>query len=353
MSTTRYLTKVSWPLLLPLAWGYGAAVWARNTFYSNGWFGVRHAHRPVISIGNLVAGGTGKTPLTLRLARELGQFARVGILSRGYRGDAERSERPTLVSRGGGPLCSWQEAGDEPYLLARRLSNAIVVAGRYRWKGAEMAVQEGADLLLLDDGLQHRSLSRDLELIIVDGRDPFGGRAYLPLGRLRESPHALERADLVVVMRMPEEPLVLEQQLHALTQAPIVWMEPRMESVRSTQGEEVEELAGKRVGLFCGIAKPDAFVETVRKMGCHVVAMRALGDHRAISDEQLLSLAETCRSRGGELLLCTEKDYVKLRPIANLPLPIAVVRIVVTIVANGEAWQHFIEECHHLLPRKT
>jgi tetraacyldisaccharide 4'-kinase len=353
MSATRHLTKLSWPLLLPLAWGYGTGVWTRNMFYANGWFGVRHAHRPVISIGNLVAGGTGKTPLTLRLARELGQFARVGILSRGYRGEAEHREQPTLVSRGAGPLCSWQEAGDEPFLLARRLSNAIVVAGRLRWKGAEMAIQEGADLLLLDDGLQHRSLARNLELIVVDGRDPFGGRAYLPLGRLRESPHALARADLVVVMRMPEDPPLLERQLRALTDAPIVWMEPRIERVRFIDDREVGELAGKRVGLFCGIAKPDAFVETVRKLGCQVVAMRAVGDHRAISDEQLLSLAETCRSRGGELLLCTEKDYVKLKSIANLSLPIAVVRIVVTIVANGEAWQHFIEECHHLLPRHS
>lgn len=311
---------------------------------------MRKADRPVISIGNLVAGGTGKTPLTLRLAREVGKFARVGILSRGYRGEAERLEWPTLVSRGGGPLCSWQEAGDEPFLMARRLSNAIVVAGRFRWKGAQMAIFEGADLLLLDDGFQHRSLARDLEVVIVDGRDPFGGRAYLPLGRLRESPAALGRANLVVVMRMPEDPPLLERQLRALCGAPIVWMEPRVECVRIIGGEEVGDLNGRRVGVFCGIAKPDSFMETVRKLGCHVVVSRALADHRAISDEQLRDLAQVCQNRGGDLLLCTEKDAVKLRSTLDLPIPIAVVRIEVTIVANGQEWQHFIEECHHLLP---
>lgn len=339
------LGKVSWPLLVPASWGYGRVVAVRNCLYKSGKFPTKRVERPVISIGNLVAGGTGKTPVAQLLAGHLSQFGCVGVLARGYRAEAERREQPTLVT----PYVSWQEAGDEPCLIAHRVPSAIVVSGRSRRTGAQIAIDKGADLILLDDGMQHRALHRDLEVVLIDGRDPFGGGGYLPVGRLRESPSQLRRADLIIVTRPAQDRFGLQRRLSALSDAPIVWMEPRVRGVVNLKGEAIERLEGIKVGLFCGIAKPEGFVETVHQMRCRIVGTRAVPDHRAVSHEQLVALAGKVRHRGGELLLCTEKDWVKLDPNLQLPLPIGVVQIELAVTQNEEAWREFLVKCEDLI----
>jgi len=339
------LGKVSWPLLLPISWGYGRVVAVRNRLYRSGRFPTRKAPCPVVSIGNLVAGGTGKTPMAQLLASHLSEKGKVAVLARGYKGQAERRTVPTLVT----PEVSWEVAGDEPYLIAQRVPSAIVVSGASRWASAQLATAKGAELILLDDGMQHRSLSRDLELVLIDGRDPFGGGGYLPAGRLRESPSQLERADLVVVTRPAENRMALEHRLAALTNAPIVWMEPQVRAVVDLRGRPLSRLQGIKVGLFCGIAKPEGFVQTVRRLGCQVVGTRAVPDHRVPTSEQLLSLANKVYHRGGELLLCTEKDWVKLGSDLDLPLPIGVVQIELAVTQNEEAWNAFLAKCENLI----
>lgn len=349
MRLKRLLSKISWPLLVPVSWGYGRVVAFRNRAYNSGRFPIRKVARPVVSIGNLVAGGTGKTPVVQLLAGYLSQFGRVAVLARGYRADAERREKPTFVSRGKGPEVGWREGGDEPCLIAHRVPEAIVVSGRSRWAGAQLSIEEGAQLILLDDGMQHRRLHRDLEVVLIDGRDPFGGHAYLPVGRLRESPSQLRRADLILITHPPENRFALEKRLTALSRAPIVWMEPRVRAIVDLEGRAIEGLQGVSVGLFCGIAKPEGFVQTVWRLGCRIVGTRALADHGEISQEQLVALANKVRHRGGELLLCTEKDWIKLDPGLKLPLPVAVIQIELAPTHPQKEWDQFLKKCEKLV----
>ncbi len=277
------------PFMIPVSWVYGLIVAIRNKLYD---WKILKTHRvkiPVISIGNVAIGGTGKTPLTLFLAEELAKDRRVAIVSRGYRGEAERERDPVVVSAGNGPLMSWKRSGDEPYLLAEKLPGVIVIAGRDRVAGARLAQEMGAEVVILDDGMQHRRLARDVEIAVDDGE----ARHLFPRGRLRESRGGLERASLVVD---PEF---------------IAHCDPPLE--------------GKHVGLFCAIGRPERFVRTVETLGAHIVAEQCLPDHDPIDGKALALYATRAKAAGAEMLVCTEKDWVKCS--GELPLPVACVKL--------------------------
>lgn len=296
------------PLTLPLSWFYGSGVAVRNKLYDWKIFKAHGAGVPVISVGNVAVGGTGKTPLVLWLARELQQERKVAIVSRGYRGEVEREKRPVLVSRGEGPLHSWTHIGDEPYLLASELPGVIVIAGPDRVAGVTLAHELGAEVVILDDGMQHRRLARDVEIAIDDGEPGH----LLPRGRLREPKSGLKRADLVVA---PEYRATCEV-----------------------------DLRGKRVGIFCAIARPERFYETVRTLGAEVVLEEALADHQPIAVEALARFAFRAQAAGASVLVCTTKDWIKLPLALDLPLPLHRVEREVVPPAN------FLQSVKNLLP---
>ena len=186
--------------LSPLSRLYGKALELRAGWYASGRI-VSHAlPRPSISVGNLTFGGTGKTPLVEFLARRL-RFEgwRPAILSRGY-GRASRGV--VVVSAGEGPLVTAERGGDEPVALARATSGIIVVVGERRVEAARRAADLGADLFVLDDGFQHLAVARDVNLLLFDARDPFGGGSTPPRGRLREPLDAMRRADAILFTRV-------------------------------------------------------------------------------------------------------------------------------------------------------
>jgi tetraacyldisaccharide 4'-kinase len=274
------------PLTIPLSWFYAAGVAVRNKLYD---WKILKAHPtdvPVISVGNVAVGGTGKTPLVLWLARELSQGRRVAVVSRGYRGEVEVEKKPVVVSRGEGPLHSWTHVGDEPYLLASELPGVIVIAGPDRVAGVTLARELGAEVVILDDGMQHRRLARDVEIVVDDGEP---GHLF-PRGRLREPKSGLKRADLVVT---PDYRAICEV-----------------------------DLKGKRVGLFCAIARPERFCETVRDLGAEVVIEQALPDHQPIDVEALTRFALRAKAVGASSLVCTTKDWIKLPLALDLALPL-------------------------------
>jgi tetraacyldisaccharide 4'-kinase len=259
---------------------------------------------PVISVGNLTVGGAGKTPVADFLAKRLiARGRRPALLSRGY---GRRGNAPLHVS----PDSSVLDVGDEPLLMARH--GLTVFVGPERALLAKMAVERGADVLLLDDGLQHHGLARDLDVVVVDASNPFGNGRLLPRGPLREPVSGLRRVrnGLLWLTRceLPRDARV--QQLPA-------W--PSVESEYAARAD----LRGKRVFLFAGIARPASFEATVRALGAEIAGMRWFSDHHHFGSHELSALRNAA---GDALLLTTEKDLVRIDRrdgIAALPVEVS------------------------------
>ncbi len=305
---------------------YSAGVSVRNAFYDLRWSKQVRISVPVVSIGNIVAGGVGKTPLVHLLAKELLPFRRVAILSRGYLAPLEKSNQLAH---------SAAMSGDEPYWLSAALPQAQVWVGRDRAASARLACQHKAELILLDDGMQHRRLARDVELVVLDAEDLFGRGYFLPRGLLRDSPKRLARADLIVVnhIRNAAHLEELRGSIASYSAAPLVGIRMQMEG----------NVPNQKVGVFCGIAKPRRFLSMVAERGAQVVSQLITPDHVAPSAGALEAFALECQAKGADMLLCTEKDAVKLPAGLQSCLPIRAVKAELEIVAGQEHWNKLIE----------
>ena len=297
-------------LLTPPALLYRAAVALRNRRYDRPGQAV-HPGIPVISVGNLTVGGTGKTPLTAWIAeRLLEEGRRPAIVSRGYGGTSGRG--PCIVSRGTGPLVSAEVAGDEPVLLARRLPGVLVVVGSDRVGGASAARAAGADVLVLDDGFQHRRLARDLDLVLLDARDPFGGNRLLPSGPLREPIQSLRRAGAVVLTRCRAgESFAFLQRVirrHA-GDVPVLHAGHRTAGLWDAAG--TSRATPARAVAFCGIGGPDDFFADLAALGIEVAATRAFPDHHRYRETDLAAIAALAAAQGA-VPVTTEKDLARL-----------------------------------------
>ena len=281
-------------LLQPLAWAYGAAVALRRRAYAGGWARSASAGRPLVVVGNLTVGGTGKTPLPRWLARALGsQGLRVGIVARGY---GSRN--------GGGPrrvdaACRWQEVGDEPLLLARR-SGCPTVIGTDRLAAARALAAEGVDVIIADDGLQHLRLARDCEIVVIDGARGFGNGHLLPAGPLREPTTRLLQVDAIVVngdlthgslALLPSAVLAMQ-----LTASEAVSVDERVR-------RPLASFQGQRVHAVAGIGNPQRFFAELRNHGMEVI-------EHAFPDHHPLTAAEVAFADALPVLM-TEKDAVK------------------------------------------
>ncbi len=334
-------------LLFLLSLPFRVIVACRNWGFDQGWFRRYSPPVPVvISIGNIVMGGTGKTPVTLMLAKEFYDKNRVAILSRGYRSLAEKLRGPTVLCNGNGPLKSAAHCGDEPYLLAQNLPKSIVIVGRNKHQASNMAAKAGAEVILLDDGMQHRHLARDFEVVVVDMADPFGQGHFLPRGLLREGVNSLGRAHLVIFNHVKDKASFegLKAKIGNYTKAPIVGTRMDLVEVVTLTGEVLPSLQGIKVGLFCGIAHPEYFHSTVEQHGGIIVANSSVGDHRSFDHPSLQDFAFQCRQKGAEWLLCTEKDKVKIDRIDGLALPVAWVRMRLSLVEGNAEWELFTSQ---------
>ena len=312
-------------LLAPFAPFYSGAVRLRNRLYDTGLLRVRRLGAPVIALGNLTVGGTGKTPVTGYLADGLrARGFDVAILSRGY-GRSDRS--PRLVSDGRGLVAGAAEAGDEPLLLARDHPGVSVAVSADRVAAARLLPPPKAPrIFLLDDAFQHRALARDANVLLVDAEAPFGNGKILPLGPLREPLHGVRRADLILLTRgdgsvPPAVRQVLERH-HPTVPVFHAALSPRR--VRGPDGDvaPLAILAGRPVFAFSGIARPGRFEEDLGMTGARLTGSRRYRDHHPYSDEDLRSVAAEARSRGADCLVTTEKDRVRLPalPASSLPL---------------------------------
>jgi tetraacyldisaccharide 4'-kinase len=312
-----------WPLSLA-SFGYraGAALKRR---------GIKpvRAGAPVISIGNLVVGGAGKTPVALELAEELLRRGKQpALLSRGY---GRRSRHPVEVAE----HTPFALAGDEPLLLKRRCPRLRVLVGPRRARLASQAVARGADVLLLDDGLQHHQLERDLDVVVMDASNPLGNGRLLPRGPLREPLEALRRVrrGLLWLTRCD------------LPRAPELPRLPLAGPVESAFVPRNAQLAARSVFLFAGLAHPASFEALVRNLEAKVVGTRWFRDHHPYSPADLQKLRREAAIAGADLLVTTEKDLMRLAA-ADLtgPPPIVPVAVDLRIVGGREALQAALDE---------
>ena len=293
---------------------YGAGVSVRHVLYNCGFFKQELVSACVVSVGNIVCGGAGKTPLVQLLVAELSKTKQVAILTRGYRSRAEKLPGGMRISSENLP--SPEECGDEPFLLASSLPGVPLFVGRNRVASAHKAIREGAEVLVLDDGMQHRKLFRTLELVVMDGGDLFGKGKFLPLGRLRDHPYRLKQADAIFInhVHTEEEFESAKNRVKEYSSAHVIGM-----------GYKIVKKAFQKVGLFCALGRPEGFVETVKESGYEVVATQFALDHRPFDLKQLHRFAKRSLEAGAERLVCTQKDAVKLPQNCDLPLPIEVV----------------------------
>jgi len=330
------------PILLPpLSAVYGAIIRSRLHLYRNGTFRTSTLPAPVISVGNITVGGTGKTPLVEWVARVLAEDdKKVCILTRGY--GRKNANEHVLVSDRSKVFSNATEAGDEALLLAERLiGKAAVMSDANRFAAGEGAIKHlGTNCFVLDDGFQHLRLARDLDIVTIDATNPWGSGHLLPYGRLREPLSSLSRADCIVVTRadQTDNSEITLTKLAELTNAPVFLSRMRSVGLESFQRQVPE--SAERCFAFCGIGNPQSFFSQLGKQKIEIVNKKTFADHHNYTQKEIESLVETAQRQGANCLVTTEKDAVKLRTL-SVALPCYFLRIEIEI-ENSEALRELL-----------
>jgi tetraacyldisaccharide 4'-kinase len=329
------------PLLLPFSAGFRFGVALRHTAYKRGWFKTRRLARPVVSVGNLTAGGTGKTPLVACVANLLlRQGWKPSILTRGY-GRSSKAEM-IVVAPGAGRRPNAQEIGDEPALLARMLPEVPLVACADRFRGGQAAEERfQVDAHILDDGFQHLALARDVNVVALDATQTISDWQLLPAGHQREPLSALRRAQIVVITRTDSaDPQSLEKMVLKVNPSAKVFRSRtvliRWTDVWSGEAISIEDIHAQKVAAYCGIGNPRAFFADLRRWGFSLVAEDAFPDHHVYTGEEIQQLVAGARKKGAAALLTTQKDAVKFSRDWTPQLPILACEIETQILAAGE-----------------
>jgi tetraacyldisaccharide 4'-kinase len=315
------------------ATGYSVVVGLRNFLYSKRWLEIRTANVPVISIGNITAGGTGKTPLVIWLCKFLqNKNIPCAILTRGYK------------ARG---------TTDEPAVIAESCPQAKVIINPNRAEAANEAVDKfGAKILIMDDGFQHRRLARDLDIVTIDATCPFGYGMLLPAGLLREPVASLERADAVVLTRcdqISESELSRIEQKLRLINPDIVVAESVHSPIyaRTISGEKItiEQIKGKKIFAFCGIGNPDAFLSTIRNTGANLIGSKIYNDHYHYTDGDIDDIHGQANRLGADLILSTQKDYTHYTAFATrYEMPFAYLAVEIKFISGEDKLKQLIKD---------
>jgi len=337
---------------------YSGIIRLRNLFYQTGLFEVRKLGCKVISVGNITVGGTGKTPMVIMLANLLKEKGyRPTILSRGYGGKKKR--RINVVSDGKNLLMNPENAGDEPALIAKSVSNIPVVTGKKRYLTGKFAIEHfGADVLILDDAFQHRSLFRDIDIVLLDEKRPFGNGFVIPRGELREPANALGRADIIVKTGDGrretgdgrQETEISEQGSEIRDQGSgthIFEAYRRPVALLSGDTGDVYPLAhlhGKKVCAFAGIARPDSFKKTIASVGGEVAAFLSFPDHHVYTAGDLGRIRTAVSESSAQIILTTEKDGIKLIDFPDFLLDLYLLRIEMEFSPSQKEFENIILE---------
>lgn len=337
-------------LLIPLSWLYAAVLSIRNRLYTLGVFKARTLPCRVISVGNIVVGGTGKTPAVIAIAKHLQEKqVRVGILLRGYKRVSR--EKVTIVSDGEKVCASLRESGDEAYMMARHLDGIPIVVGGQRYQAGQIVLERfNVDVLLLDDGFQHRRLARDVDILTLSAKHLFGSpQQLLPAGTLREPPIAVRRADVILlthtethisppakeaVRALAPNALVLESIHQPVCVYPLG---PETDGAETDFRSAVKVLEGKRILAVCGIGQPETFVATLMRCAPKGVELLAYPDHHNYTEADMRQISTAFQAAKADLIVTTQKDEQKLADlVAQQALPIVVLEIALVITEKIE-----------------
>ena len=301
--------------LRPLSCLYGVIVRLRLYAYSVGFKKIYRAKVPVLSVGNLTVGGTGKTPMTDFLAKWMQKHdVKASIVSRGYGG--EYTDPVLRVVLEGVKATKPASCGDEPFLLARKNPSVPVFVARRRTLGVKAAEEAGAELIILDDGFQHHAVHRDLDIVLLDCERPFGNGHMLPVGQLREPSSSLKRSHLLVMTRT-----LPDRKATPITDKPTLFSHHKIsQSLSSLSGHllPLTELVGKSCVAFAGIARPKDFFAALKENHLTLKEEIPLADHQVYDETLITRLSKSCQ--GADVLITTEKDAVKLTE-GNMPIP--------------------------------
>ncbi len=343
-------------LLLVVSTLYGIAVRLRGILYDHGVLKSRALPCRVISIGNLTVGGTGKTPMTIYLAQWLKESGfKPVIISRGYKGQAE--SKGGIVSDRQNVLLDSDAAGDEPFMMAKRLKGIPVLVGADRFKAGMKAVEKFLpDVILFDDAFQHRRLKRDVDIVLVDDKSLFGNTQLLPMGILREPVSGLLRCDVFVLTRSsnssdrstrilakmaPGKPIF--KSFHAPY---ICGMFDGTDSDRAigseSNSENLNRLKTSKVFVFSGIAKNEEFRKTIEELAQEVAGMMPFKDHHRYTETDFRFINDRARKCSADFLVTTEKDYVKIAGKIQSPMNIFVVGTRVSFQPNESEFLEYI-----------
>ncbi len=355
-------------LLRAASIGYGAAVSARTLGYDTGFCKAHRLPCKVLSIGNITVGGTGKTPMVVYTARcLLGWGLKVAVLSRGYRGSLEKTGG--IVSDGRRVLVGPEAAGDEPFMMAGMLPGVPVLVGRQRYQsGCRVMAAFSPDVVLLDDGFQHRAMARDVDLVLLDARQPFGNGYLTPRGTLREPRPAIGRAHAVILTRCRRfssenvaaltETLTLQRITAMAAGRPVFCSDHRplvQELIPGGSGAAppfprpmaappADILSGRGIFAFSGIADNGNFHDSLAALGADVVGHAAFPDHHRYTDTDIRSLGTRAVTAGAELMATTAKDHVKLGGSVRFPLPLAVMDVAPDFGPDTTAFETFLRQ---------
>lgn len=313
---------------------YGAVGLLRSDLYRCGILKKKRLPCDVISVGNITAGGTGKTPMTLYLARLIQQWGyRVAVVSRGYRGKAEAAGG--VVSDMSGVRMTADAAGDEPFLMATALNGVPVLVGKNRYQSGMTAIRQfNTQVIILDDAFQHLSLFRDLDLVLLDSMAPFGNRHVIPQGMLREPLSALGRSDALIMTRSTGNTIHPDIQgrnipvFAAFHEPYVVCRIAAGEAAPSGAASPIlNRLDGEKIFAFSGIARNADFVRTLEQMGAKIVGFRGFGDHHSYAAADIRDIVRAARAAGADVVATTEKDAAKCQKCFRFPLELVIIGV--------------------------
>jgi tetraacyldisaccharide 4'-kinase len=319
----------------------------------------------VIAVGNLTWGGTGKTPVVEKFARELRDAGRnVAILSRGYRSKPaplhiwllnkiffrEDQTPPRVVSDGKSLLLDSEMAGDEPYMLASNLKDVVVLVDKDRVKSGRYAIEKfGCDTLLLDDAFQYWKLrGRRHDVVLIDRQQPFGNEHLIPRGSLREPPSHIARAHTIFITKSDGESAELRQRIAKLNpDAAVIECVHHplyLEDVFSGERKSLDFLTGKKVASLSGIAQPESFDQSLVKLGSELVYSKRFTDHHRFTQQEILNVINRAKKRQAETIITTQKDAVRFPKIDRRDLPIYFMRVEIKIVSGANDFQDCVRK---------